>query len=105
MKNVEKLEKTIATGNWGCGAYGGDFELKFIQQWLAATYVGAKKLYYYTFGKKEMNFAYENLEKIKSINPKVLYSKLMKLELVKGEVLKILLNEGNEDKKEVKQEN
>ena len=103
-EKVEKLEKTIATGNWGCGAFGGDFELKFIQQWLAATYVGAKKLYYYTFGKKEMNFASKNLEKIKSINPKVLYSKLMKLELVKGEVLKILLNEGIEDKKEVKQE-
>ena len=103
-EKVEKLEKTIATGNWGCGVFGGDFELKFIQQWLAATYAGVKKLYYYTFGKKEMNFAYENLEKIKSINPNVLYSKLMKLELVKGEVLKILLNEGNEDKKEVKQE-
>ena len=103
-EKVEKLEKTIATGNWGCGVFGGDFELKFIQQWLAATYAGVKKLYYYTFGKKEMNFAYENLEKIKSINPNVLYSKLMKLELVKGEVLKILLNEGIEDKKEVKQE-
>jgi hypothetical protein len=51
-----------------------------------------------------MYFAYKNLEKIKSINQKVLYSKLMKLELVKGEVLKILLNEGIEDKKEVKKE-
>ena len=46
-KDVSKLEKTIATGNWGCGAFGGDYELKFIQQLLAATYAGVDKLYYW----------------------------------------------------------
>lgn len=29
----------IATGNWGCGAFGGDPELKAIIQWLAASQV------------------------------------------------------------------
>ena len=29
----------IATGNWGCGAFGGDPELKCIIQWLAASQV------------------------------------------------------------------
>ncbi|XP_062170299.1 poly(ADP-ribose) glycohydrolase 1-like isoform X2 [Alnus glutinosa] len=29
----------IATGNWGCGAFGGDPELKTIIQWLAASQV------------------------------------------------------------------
>jgi poly(ADP-ribose) glycohydrolase len=27
----------VATGNWGCGAFGGDPELKSVLQWLAAT--------------------------------------------------------------------
>lgn len=29
----------IATGNWGCGAFGGDPEVKTIIQWLAASQV------------------------------------------------------------------
>lgn len=29
----------IVTGNWGCGAFGGDPELKAIIQWLAASQV------------------------------------------------------------------
>lgn len=29
----------VATGNWGCGAFGGDPELKAIVQWLAASQV------------------------------------------------------------------
>ena len=29
----------IATGNWGCGAFGGDPELKAIIQWIAASQV------------------------------------------------------------------
>lgn len=31
----------IATGNWGCGAFGGDPELKTIIQWLAASQVAS----------------------------------------------------------------
>lgn len=29
----------VATGNWGCGAFGGDPEVKAIIQWLAASQV------------------------------------------------------------------
>lgn len=29
----------IVTGNWGCGAFGGDPELKATIQWLAASQV------------------------------------------------------------------
>ena len=29
----------VVTGNWGCGAFGGDPELKTIIQWLAASQV------------------------------------------------------------------
>ncbi|OVA18990.1 Poly(ADP-ribose) glycohydrolase [Macleaya cordata] len=30
----------VATGNWGCGAFGGDPEIKVIIQWLAASQLG-----------------------------------------------------------------
>lgn len=41
--------KAIATGNWGCGAYNGDLELKSLIQLIAATAAG-RSLLYYTFG-------------------------------------------------------
>ncbi|KAF2325640.1 hypothetical protein GH714_031566 [Hevea brasiliensis] len=40
----------IATGNWGCGAFGGDPELKTIIQWLAASQALRPSIFYYTFG-------------------------------------------------------
>ena len=48
------FEKSIATGNWGCGIYGGNFELKFLEQWLAASFSSVQRLDYYTFDKAEM---------------------------------------------------
>ena len=29
----------VVTGNWGCGAFGGDLEIKTTIQWLAASQV------------------------------------------------------------------
>jgi len=40
----------VATGNWGCGAFGNDHELKFLQQWLAASGAGVSRLLYHTWG-------------------------------------------------------
>lgn len=39
----------FATGNWGCGAFGGDPQLKAILQWLAASAQG-RGIVYYPFG-------------------------------------------------------
>ena len=60
---VEKEEKgfkessldfnKISTGNWGCGAFGGDYILKFIQQVMAAN-EAKKTMDYSTFGNKEI---------------------------------------------------
>ncbi|CAE7947162.1 Parg [Symbiodinium sp. KB8] len=36
----------IATGNWGCGAFGGCVELKAILQWLAASEASRQLLYF-----------------------------------------------------------
>ena len=39
----------IATGNWGCGAFGGDVQIKSVLQWLAASRF-QRRLRYYSFG-------------------------------------------------------
>jgi poly(ADP-ribose) glycohydrolase len=36
----------VATGNWGCGAFQGDVELKFLIQWAALSRAGRTMLYY-----------------------------------------------------------
>ena len=91
-ENVVKLKKTISTGNWGCGAFGGDFELKFLQQWIAASFAGVEKLYYYTFERKEMADVINNQNKIKLFKVKDLYMKLTKANLIKGQVLETTLD-------------
>ena len=50
----------VATGNWGCGAFGGNKQLKTVVQWLAATRVGRKVCYCTfrdaSFGEKQTKF-------------------------------------------------
>lgn len=29
--------KRVVTGNWGCGAFGGNLQMKFLIQWLACS--------------------------------------------------------------------
>lgn len=36
----EPKDKSIVSGNWGCGAFNGDLHLKFIIQWLACSMAG-----------------------------------------------------------------
>ncbi|KAK5965973.1 Poly glycohydrolase, partial [Trichostrongylus colubriformis] len=54
----------VATGNWGCGVFGGDKELKSLIQMLAAARAG-RDMIYYTFANKQfeisMNELYEKL--------------------------------------------
>ncbi|XP_028764627.1 poly(ADP-ribose) glycohydrolase 1 isoform X4 [Neltuma alba] len=44
----------VATGNWGCGAFGGDPEVKTIIQWLAASQALRPFIAYYTFGSEAL---------------------------------------------------
>ena len=92
-------EKTIATGNWGCGAFGGDYELKFFQQWIAASFAGIKRLDYYTFNNKKMQYNIDMLNQIKNKYKKVkdLYNDLCTKKFSEGKVVKILLGLSEED--------
>uniref|UniRef100_A0A0D6QSN1 PARG catalytic Macro domain-containing protein n=1 Tax=Araucaria cunninghamii TaxID=56994 RepID=A0A0D6QSN1_ARACU len=42
----------IATGNWGCGAFRGDVDLKSMLQWLAASEALRPFVLYFTFGEE-----------------------------------------------------
>lgn len=48
--SVVSTRMPIATGHWGCGAFGGDRELKFLIQLCAASYAGGRPITYCTFG-------------------------------------------------------
>lgn len=56
----------LATGNWGCGAFRGDPELKAALQILAASQAG-RDVIYFTFGddclKKKLEEMYEVMRK------------------------------------------
>ena len=41
--------RTVATGNWGCGVFGGDPQMKAMLQWLAASHARCPAMVYYTF--------------------------------------------------------
>ena len=51
---VTGVMKPVATGNWGCGAFGGSKELKTLQQWMAATRAG-RHVKYYSFKDKQFS--------------------------------------------------
>ncbi|KAF9919055.1 hypothetical protein BX616_002403 [Lobosporangium transversale] len=84
QNQATNLYRPIATGNWGCGAFGGHLQLKFVLQWIAASICGAfhpedqrtgDDLLYYTFGmhalKDEIEAFVKAVEAInKPIEPK-----------------------------------
>ena len=44
---------TVATGNWGCGMFGGNKHLKMLLQWMAASRVG-RPVQYHTFREPDL---------------------------------------------------
>ncbi|KAG0054671.1 hypothetical protein BGZ83_010691 [Gryganskiella cystojenkinii] len=81
--SVEPVTRPIATGNWGCGAFGGDQQLKFVIQWMAASVLRQQGnvnqedvlMYYYTFGTPKLQTEIESFLAVvessgKTIDPK-----------------------------------
>lgn len=68
--NTEAYPDSIATGNWGCGAFGGDPQLKSLLQWLAASEAGCRQLLYCTMEHpdlKRLKNVTEELSKLKTV--------------------------------------
>ena len=47
--------EAVSTGHWGCGAFGGDKNIKSLVQVLAASLAGVKKLDFYCFDDQEFH--------------------------------------------------
>ena len=76
--------KKISTGNWGCGAFCGNYILKFFQQAMAANVV-KKNLDYSTFGDKE-----------KCKNLRIIYERIKKSQLRIKDLYRILIEFKND---------
>ncbi|KAK7405966.1 hypothetical protein VNO78_07578 [Psophocarpus tetragonolobus] len=76
----------IATGNWGCGVFGGDPEIKTIIQWLAASQAQRPFVAYYTFGLAALHDLDEVVHWISSQRWTVgdLWKKLIKYSAIKS---------------------
>ncbi|ODM86710.1 Poly(ADP-ribose) glycohydrolase, partial [Orchesella cincta] len=58
--NMEPISP-IATGNWGCGAFNGDPELKFLIQWMAASQAQRPSIVYHTIGNVAQSHSIQSL--------------------------------------------
>lgn len=67
----------IATGNWGCGAFGGDPYLKVLLQLMVSGVIG-RSVVYFTFGDKKLMDAvadlYDHLQRYKVSVGELLFS-------------------------------
>ena len=45
FSNLPENVKDVVTGNWGCGAFGGEITVKFITQWISCSLAGKRMLY------------------------------------------------------------
>lgn len=52
--------KRIVTGKWGCGAFKGDAQLKFVLQWLACSWAG-RSCVFVNWGPDQKNEEYEDI--------------------------------------------
>ncbi len=53
-KMQKALLRPVATGNWGCGRFGGDPQLKAMLQWMAVSGTGRPKIMYFPFKDKKL---------------------------------------------------
>jgi len=81
-KGDGKPKMKLSTGAWGCGAFHGDKQLKFIIQWIAAS-VAQRNMIFYTFDRNTTlaQDIQQFLQGVRELNVNVseLYSALMTL--------------------------
>ncbi|EGR27026.1 poly adp-ribose glycohydrolase, putative [Ichthyophthirius multifiliis] len=55
QNNFANQKKSIVTGNWGCGYFKGDKELKFMIQWICAS-LSQRDMIFCTYNDKDQEF-------------------------------------------------
>jgi len=73
---TSQFRKGIATGRWGCGAFRGDSQLKFVLQWLAASQAG-RNMNFYRFDDDELKDAERIVKSFRGSNVKDLFGRLI----------------------------
>ena len=66
----------ICTGRWGCGAFHGDPQLKFIIQWVAASYAG-RQMIFFSAGDPALEWVKEVCGKLKWCTVQEVYFSLL----------------------------
>eukprot|EP01095_Lingulamoeba_sp_RSL-Kostka_P014378 TRINITY_DN6249_c0_g1_i1.p1 TRINITY_DN6249_c0_g1~~TRINITY_DN6249_c0_g1_i1.p1 ORF type:complete len:491 (-),score=171.65 TRINITY_DN6249_c0_g1_i1:215-1687(-) len=70
----------LATGHWGCGAFGNNHDLMFIKQWLAASDAGVKCMYYHDFKRGAQSHSiFPLIRKLKNLTVGQLWNFLLEL--------------------------
>ena len=69
----------LATGHWGCGAYGNHNDLMFIKQWLAASEAGVRKMYYHDFNRNQLHHIFPLIRKLGHLTVGELWAFLLEL--------------------------
>ena len=75
--------REVATGHWGCGAYGNNHNLMFLKQWLAASEAGAKVLWYYDFNRNQSHHIVPLARKLRHLTVAQLWHFLLGILLIK----------------------
>lgn len=78
----DKEKTPVASGNWGCGAFGGNKELKTLIQWLAAS-MADRPLHYHTFNSAQLAKEQEEIAKLlkeKTVTVGELYQCVIKMD-------------------------
>ena len=69
----------VATGHWGCGAFGNNHDLMFLKQWMAASEAGVQKLHYHEHSKKQSHNIFPLIRKLRHLSVGQLWQFLREL--------------------------
>ena len=86
----------FATGNWGCGSFGGDLELKTLQQWIASSIAELDHIVYCTAREDLFKENFENVIKLiekENVSVAKLYSLLVNGGLEPKKTFNVLFEE------------
>ena len=71
--------REVATGHWGCGAFGNHHDLMFLKQWLAASEAGAQVMHYYDFDRRQSHNVVPLSRKLRHLTVGQLFAFLLEI--------------------------
>jgi len=69
----------LATGHWGCGAFGNHHDLMFLKQWLAASHAGVSTVYYHDFNRNQSHHIVPLVRKLRHLTVARLWAFLLEI--------------------------